>query len=206
MKPLSVFVLLTSLAVIAATSAKADANVSTVVINPQIGISLSQLSSDPQSAENKYRLGYHFGGYFRFGDKLYLQPGVFWDRMGLKLQTTAEISGDRDFENDISSIQIPVLIGLNLINSEAATIRVNGGGVGSLVTSVSENLLLSKDDFKDIIFAARVGAGVDFLGLTADAGYDFGLTDIFEHDQVFQAGIQENAKLNSWFFSVGLKL
>jgi hypothetical protein len=210
MKQLLAFMLL---AIVSATTFSQDSTAQSVtsegsklVINPQVGISLSQLSTDPEEAENQYHLGYHFGGYLRLGNTIYLQPGIFWHRMGFELQTTEEIEDEQDFENDINSIQVPVLLGINVINSELFTLRANGGGVASFITSVKENPLISEDDFKSTIFSARVGAGVDLFGLTADAGYDFGLTEIFKDTEVFDIEIDNDTKINSWFFSVGLKL
>ncbi len=210
MKQFLVFMLL---AIISTTTLAQDttaqtvsANPSKIVINPQIGISLSQLSTDPEEAENQYRLGYHFGGYLRIGNNIYLQPGIFWNRMGFELQTTEEIEDEQNFENDINSIQVPVLLGINIINAEVLTLRANGGGVASFITSVKENPLFDEDDFKSTIFSARVGAGVDLFGLTADAGYDFGLTEIFKDTEIFDIAIDNDTKINSWFFSVGLKL
>lgn len=187
-------------------NASSSGSGSTLVINPQIGISLSQLSTDPEEAENRYRLGYHFGGYLRLGNAIYLQPGIFWNRMGFELQTTEEIEDEQNFENDISSIQVPVLLGINVINSEMFTLRANGGGVANFVTSVKENPLISEDDFKTVIFGARIGAGVDLFGLTADAGYDFGLTEVFKDTELFGIEIDSDTKINSWFFSIGIKL
>ena len=189
-----------------AQESTASSSHTSIVLNPQVGINMTQLSTDPEGAEKQYRLGYHFGGYLRIGDMIYLQPGVFLNRMGFELQTTDEIENEHDFQNDISSIQVPVLLGLNVIHSDMVTLRANGGGVATFVTSVKENPLFTKDDFKKTIFSARVGAGADLFGLTADAGYDFGLTGIFKDVEIAGVTIEDDTKLNGWFFSVGLKL
>ncbi len=169
-------------------------------INPQIGVSFSKLSTDVQSAETKYRLGYMFGGYLRFGGNVYLQPGIFWHRKGVKLQTVQEIQDQHEFHNDVSSIQVPMLIGVILINSQSVILRANGGGFADFITSVQSNPLFTKDDLRKTAYGVRVGAGVDLFNLTSDIGYDYQLSKFFEDR------IGSDAKLSGWFFTVGLKL
>ena len=199
MKRLLVTLLVLTPALLSAQSSNSSAG-SPVVINPQISFTLSKLSTDPPAAETKYRLGYQFGGYVRFGNHAYLQPGIFWRRMGVKLQTTSEIQNQHTFQNDVSTIQVPVLIGVNAINADKLVLRAFGGGVASFVTSVHDNPLYTSSDLRKTVLGARVGVGVDLFNLTGDLGWDWGLTKFFD-DRV-----ASDAKLNSVYFSLGLKL
>lgn len=199
MNRLLVVLWLLSLALVLAPSAQSVPG-SPVVVNPQIGFSLSKLTTDPPAATAKYRLGYQFGGYVRFGDRVYFQPGIFWHRMGVKLRTANEVDRQVDFQNDINTIQVPFLIGVNVINADKLVLRAFGGGVASYVTSVHENLLYTEKDLRKTGFGVRVGVGVDLFNLTGDLGWDWGLTNFFE-DRV-----ASDAKLNSVYFSLGVKL
>ncbi len=194
------FILLGLIAMVACQATAQSNPAGGAVINPQIGISLSKLSTDVQMAQTKYRLGYMFGGNIRFGGNVYLQPGIFWHRLGVKLQTTEEIRNQHEFHNDVSSIQVPVLLGINLINTQTLVFRANGGGFADFVTSVQNTPLYTKDDLRKTIFGIRAGVGVDLFNLTGDIGYDYQLSKFFADN------IGSDAKLSGWFFTVGIKL
>ena len=193
-------VLLGLIAILACQAMAQSSIGSGAIINPQIGFNLSKLSTDVQTAQTKYRLGYMFGGYIRSEGNVYLQPGIFWRRMGVKLQTTQEIQNQHEFHNDVSSIQVPVLVGVNLVNTQALVFRANGGGFANFLTSVQNTPLYTKDDLRKTTFGIRAGVGVDLYNLTGDIGYDY------QFSKFFADGIGSDAKLSGWFFTVGLKL
>ncbi len=176
---------------------------SQVAFNPQIGLSASMLSTDPEGSEASARFGYQIGANLRIGNQLYLQPGIFWQRSGTELRTTDEIDLEtlKD-EVDLDAIFVPVSLGYNLINTQALVLRINGGVAGTLILNVQDNLLgLELDNFNGLLAGAPVGVGVDLFGLlTVDASYEFGLTNVF--DEIF--GLTVDATNNVFRFNVGL--
>lgn len=174
-----------------------------LTINPQAGISASMLSTDPQGSEASARFGYQVGTYLRIGERLYLQPGIFWQRSGTELRTTGELDLEtlKD-EVDLDAIFLSAGIGYNLIDSQAFVLRVNGGVAGTFILNVQDNLLgLELDNFNGLLAGAPVGIGVDLFGLlSADLSYEFGLTNVF--DEIF--GLTVDATNNVFRFNVGL--
>lgn len=179
------------------------ASLAQVAFNPQIGLSASMLSTDPQGSEATARFGYQIGATLRIGDQLYFQPGLFWQRSGTELRTTDELDLDilKD-QVDLDAIFVPIALGYNLIDTQALVLRINGGVAGTLILNVQDNLLgLELENFNGILAGAPVGVGVDLFGLlTVDASYEFGLTNVF--DEIF--GLTVDATNNVFRLNVGL--
>jgi len=95
---------------------------------------------------------------------------------------------------------VPVLVGVNLINSNKLVLRANGGGFVDFVTSVQANPLFTDADLRKTNFGVRVGAGVDLFNLTGDVGYDYAVTKFYDNS------IGSAARLSGWFFTLGIKL
>ncbi len=174
-----------------------------ITVNPQIGISASMLSTDPQGSEATARFGYQFGSYLRIGSRLHFQPGVFWQRSGTELQTTDELDLEQLKDQvDLDAIFVFAGLGYNVIETKPLVFRVNGGVAGTAILNVEENLLgLELDNFNGILAGVPIGVGVDLLGfISADMSYEFGLTNVF--DEIF--GLTVDATNNVFRFNVGL--
>ncbi|MFK7846090.1 MAG: outer membrane beta-barrel protein [Rhodothermales bacterium] len=174
-----------------------------ITINPQVGISASMLSTDPQGSEASARFGYQVGTYLRFGERVYFQPGIFWQRSGTELRTTDELDIETLKDDvDLDAIFISAGLGYNLIDSQVFVLRVNGGVAGTLILNVQDNLLgLELENFNGLLAGAPIGVGVDLFGiLSADLSYEFGLTNVF--DEIF--GLTVDATNNVFRFNVGL--
>ena len=174
-----------------------------VAINPQIGLSASTLSTDPQGSEASARFGYQIGASLRIGGRLHFQPGIFLQRTGTQLKTQSEVdlSTIKD-EVDLQAIFVSAGLGYNLIETQPATLRLTAGLGGTAILDVQNNDLgLDIDNFNVILIGTPVGVGLDLLGLiTVDLSYEFGLTNVF--DDLF--GIQVDATNNVLRLNVGL--
>ncbi len=175
-----------------------SASAQTVEIIPQLGLLLTSYSGD--QVESSIGAGISLGGKARFGRRLYLDGGVFWAYSGGNLDLG--VAGSDQFY--IGSIRVPVTVGYRILAARAAAFRIFGGADIGFTTNVgSTNLGLTKDDVKNTQWWGRVGAGVDLLILAIDAGYMFGLSDVFE--STAGAGVLSDVKSNSWFLDVGLR-
>jgi hypothetical protein len=197
---LRVAVACTAIALVAAATAHAQSD---FVINPQIGMTLSRLSTDPGDFHRSSRVGYQFGGFLRLGERTYLQPGVFWIRSGTKLEGRDAVTTELvKSSTDVQGFYIPVALGADIAGGEALKLRANLGGSATIVTTVNSNDFgLTKDDFKSVIWSARVGVGVDVTNLTFDAAYDLGLSNVFKSQPDFSS----DAKNNIFTLTAGLK-
>lgn len=169
-------------------------------INPQVGISFQSLTNTPDQLEAKANLGWLVGSDFRIGDRLYLQPGLFFSRV-----VTAVTVGDSAMiEDDLirSYGSIKMLGGFNLIHEEGFRLRVNGGVSYDLLMSVDnkdDELQFEREDFSDGVWNSTVGVGVDLLFLTMETGAVFGLSELFSDEVMFD----EEVKHLTWYLTVG---
>jgi hypothetical protein len=190
-------VLLTLVLFILASVPFAKSSEAVIVITPQIGLNASQFTSDPDSTEDSIRPGWQIGGYLRLGqDNLYIQPGIFWYRISTKLETGDSNQESNAFESTIDSIQIPVMVGWNIVNSGAFNLRLQGGGGVNITTGVDESVNVDKDNVNDTNFLLKAAVGADIAIFTVDLGYDAGITNYLK---------DEDSKLHSIVFNLGLR-
>lgn len=180
-----------------------------LVLNPQIGLNGATLSNEPQDIEFQAKVGWQVGGYIRYGNRIYIQPGVFWHHQNIKATQDVNSINDFDFEQQINTIQVPLCIGYDLLYSDAFVLRLFGGGVVSFLTSVDENNYIDEDDVNSTQWLGRVGLGVDFLKFTADLGYDFGFSRFYSDEAIADADTSNvdltDVKTKELYLSFGLK-
>ena len=172
-----------------------------VTFNPQVGISASLLSTDPDSLQSSARFGYQVGFSLRFGETFYIQPGVYWQRSSTELRDEFPSPEELNESIDLDAILASVHVGYYLINIEPVNLRIQAGLNGTSIVNVENTEFDEIVDFNTILLGAPVGIGVDLFGfLSADATYEFGLTSLF--DQVF--GLDVDVTNNIFRFNVGI--
>ena len=173
-----------------------------LLVNPQIGLSASTLSTDPDNLESAARFGYQIGVSLRIGGRLHVQPGVYWQQSSTELRE--EVPTPQELRDDVNldAILGTVVLGYNLIETQPVVLRVNGGLNGTSIVNVQDSEFDDLVDFNTVLLGAPIGVGADLLGfLTVDMSYEFGLTSLF--DQVF--GIDVDDITNNVFrFNVGV--
>jgi opacity protein-like surface antigen len=158
------------------------------------GANFSNLSLSKGNLDSKYSLGYH-GGLFTRVDisQLYMQGEVLYSQKKSKIEN----SGLSDKQAKWNSIEVPVLVGYKLLQSDNLNFRIFGGGVYSYVlndkASVLKQVSQSFQKFDKSNVGYQVGAGVDFGKLTLDLRYEGALTNISKEFKArpnsFQASI-----------------
>jgi hypothetical protein len=157
--------------------------------------------------------GYDIGAFARIGGKrIYLQPELLYSLKNgeTQIQLSPDEGGNPvtvNQEINLKAIQIPLLVGIKLVNLKLASIRAFTGPAMSIVLDGSESSLdqdisegFQPDQLENNIWDWQLGGGVDIGSFTFDVRYAWGITNITEDDYSF-----EN-KGNTLTFSVGLKL
>lgn len=194
--------LISSFIVLLSFSANAQkVDLGKVTVGAFVGTNLSSYAMQTAQPETSARFGYQLGAYFRYGGRLYLHSGLSWYRVSVKLSQSLQ-----PFENEdrvgVNLVQVPVLLGLKVYEQEekGRTFRIQAGPAASVLTGVNENdLQRSGDDFSNLWFGALAGVGVDVWILTLDAGYQWGLNDVFT--PAVEEGTYRMAT-----FSIGIRL
>jgi hypothetical protein len=171
------------------------------VINPVLGLNFSALTSDPPGLESQLRVGWHIGLNGRFGSRFYFQPGVHYAILGKELTSVEDIDTLKkgSFKSDVHALRIPLLVGMQLINTEEKespfNINVHAGLSGAVILSISDNTTVKKEDFVSPIFSGVFGVGVDLLFLTFEVDYEVGLTKVFDETKRIVSDAKNNAVL-----------
>ncbi len=154
--------------------------VGNMVINPQAGVTWSNYSfDDDESIEDEARVGYALGGSLRFGPKLYVSPGIYYQSTGFEATATEDLTLETVTDAvGVNAIHIPVYLGFAMTGGG---VRFYGGPAVTVVTSVSDNALgIEKDDFESSIFGGVLGAGMDLTRITLDLNYEIGMSEVFK--------------------------
>lgn len=187
-----VLILICSIAFIGSASAQAGLR-----LGIKGGLNFANLDSDLAGFDTESRTGFHGGAFATIKiSKLAIQPEIIFSQQGSEFQTDLG-----NLESNFSYVNIPVLLKLYLIGG----LNLQAGPQFGFVTSAEGDeleALYGVDDLKDAYKGTDVslglGAGIDLpFGLTFDARYNLGLSDVNDLDgaegeirnQVFQLSV-----------------
>lgn len=163
-------------------------------LGPKAGVNFSTLIQDTKNFSADYRLGYNAGLFLRFNvGRLYIQPEGFFSTKGASI--TINNSSDPKvksgkYDLKLTNLDVPILIGLNLINNNLFNIRVFGGPMGSFNLNgegVKEFLKETgsvSEAYKKAVLGYQAGVGVDVGAFTVDARYEGSFTETGDWDRV----------------------
>jgi hypothetical protein len=147
---------------------------------------------------------FHFGAFARFNvNRIYIQPEAYYSSKGgdiKEILSPNPLQTVSSFNYDM--IDIPILLGVNIIKGDAFNLRIMGGPLLSFITdsSVEGNKAhFSEDYFKDHFFGWQYGIGADFLFLTFDARIENSAGDVYSSSNL-------NSKNNTILLSLGIKI
>ena len=160
------------------------------------GLNFANIDTDTDASS---RTGYHVGAFATIKvSKFAIQPELIYSSQGAEF----EFSGLEDAKSNFNYLNIPVLLKLYLIGGLNLQL---GPQFGFLLNAESDNNVLEefvetsdlKDAYKGSDVSLGLGAGIDLpFGLTADARYNLGLSEIDDNaalasqkNQVFQLSI-----------------
>jgi hypothetical protein len=141
----------------------ATAQVPYFTIGPKAGASFSKFSADEDQIKEEMKSSLHFGAFARIGDKVYLQPELlFMNRKG-DLSQTAVAGSTKSLH--IKTLDIPVLLGGKLIDTDLFNVRVMAGPVASLalnkdINSENWDNTITGKDIRAANWGVQTGAGV----------------------------------------------
>ncbi len=172
-----------------------------VSLRPQIGFNSSDLSNDLKGTSFEDKLGFQFGIDAQIGSRFYIQPGIMWESLNNELKES--ING-QNMEFTVDRVRIPIMMGYKILGPETdglVDIRFFTGPSASFVINkdLNESALISKNDFKDATYGWNVGFGLDIALVFVDAGYSFGLSEVFED-------VAQDVRNNLWYVNAGLRI
>ncbi len=167
----------------------------------KIGYNTSKPSIDLSDIKTDLKNSFQFGLFARFGKKIYVQPELNWlTQGGIFKDETGQIWED-PFKQTVKlkTVQVPLMVGMRLINLKIVNFRAHLGPVASFVTKKDIETKdldgwidpIKQADIKDILWSAQVGLGVDVLMFTLDIRYNIGLSKMIKDVEFIDPNTQE---------------
>jgi len=163
------------------------------------GVTFNDFKSDAKS-------GYNLGAFARLGTKIYLQPELLYC---VRNSQSTDATGTATQSVKLKTIQVPILLGIKLIDLKLASIRAFTGPAMSFPMKSSKitydgvsGPIYDTENYKNNIWDWQLGAGVDVGMITLDCRYEWGLSNTSEGN-VSKVGFVN--KGNTLTFSVGFK-
>jgi hypothetical protein len=181
----------------------------------KIGINSSKMLnefSNVNDIKDQAKTGFLFGAFARIKlPVVYLQPEVYFTKKGGDFQS-ATIP---QFQNQVftqqtvlNMIDVPVLVGLKLIDLKAVNLRIMTGPVISFVTSKDVSYQVNgvnlgsapeTSEYKNTLWGVQLGAGIDVMNFSLDVRYEWGLNNISDNPSM-------DTKSKLLNISLGMKL
>ena len=207
-------------------------------IGPMLGYQTAQLSYFRENIQSDLSQGLTAGIFGRFySGKIYIQPELLYFRNSNLFDVTLygtdtnnnthiPLNGSR-VEVTLNSVnlQLPVLIGCDLINLHLIRLRAHAGPTANYVMTskvfleytVGEQVQTKPitEEFhpRNIAWGFQAGLGLDLLNkISLDVNYNFGLTGMYKSlcetqlGEVFDFSNLEESRLNMFVVTLGVKL
>ena len=160
-------------------------------VSPKAGINYAYFNDNFDEEEIKGKTGFQVGVDFRFGEKLYIAPGVHY------VQQSNNINNP-DINFKTNAIRVPILIGGDVLKADRWGIRAYGGPSG-LIALTEDDALIQIEDWirKDFIFGLDAGVGLDLGIFTIDLQHSWGLNNFIDWNGV-------DVKGRTFYLSAGL--
>ena len=137
--------------------------------------------------------------------KVYIQPEAYFSSKGGQLEDLGNNPIQTVNAFDFKTVDVPVLLGVNIINQEVFKIRANAGPVMSFFTDKKLNSeTFSSENIKDNFFGWQYGVGADVLFFTLDVRMENSTGNLYDGPAIQNTEI--NAKSKSFIVSLGIKI
>ncbi len=165
------------------------------------------------AADTKAKLGYQFGAGLMIGNRLYINPFIAYFSRKTEYSTTSQDVLDLTFDQTISGVFIPVLVGYRFLDptdDPMVNFRIFAGPSFMYLSTTKYDSGEANEsiDWNKSQWGAEVGAGLDISMFFVDLGYEFGLTNsndgLTGENNVFTSFTE--VKQNTFYVNVGIRL
>lgn len=165
------------------------------------GLNNSKVTFDVKEMDAESITKYHIGAFTRLGfNRVYLQPEAYYSAKGGEWEGTLL---DQLSTFDYGTLDIPLLLGLKVLDGENANLRIMAGPVFSILThkKISGDDLLDTRYYKDNYLAFQYGLGIDLWSFFLDLKMENSTSDIYQ-----QSDPNLDGKNKTFMISVGYKI
>lgn len=175
-------------------------------LGPKVGYNSNTLTNNFDSVSSSINNSLQVGAFVRLGSKFYIQPEANYQMVS---GTLKQISGNtiQQQEFTVSTIKMPILVGVKLVSLDKFNIRLLAGPAVSFAVNKELNPsnmgelwpIQSVDDFESSAWSMQMGGGFDVFFLTIDVRYELGI------DNFYQGTDDYSMKNNVFNVSLGIK-
>ena len=191
-------------------------------IGLKAGINSSKITTDNPGAIGSYtfndfisdaKSGYNVGAFARIGaKKIYFQPELLYVMKKGQTNITYTASSNNLTTSqtfNVKSVQIPLLVGIKLINLKIASVRAFTGpamsfSVGDSKATFAAITAFNQETLKKNTWDWQLGGGIDLGPLVLDVRYEWGLSKI-TGESLSPTNMGFKSKGNFLTFSLGFK-
>jgi hypothetical protein len=189
-----------------------------ISFGPKVGWNSDRLTTDYTQYVKDFKSGFQGGFFFSvYLNKFYVQPEIYFSIKRGALETSFGDPFNPSSTLNVSqtmtlqSIDVPLLLGFKFLDLKLIRFRIWGGPVASYILNRDYTLSINgidrpdrinRNDFKDALWSAQIGAGLDLLMLTFDIGYEFGMNSFL----TIQSLDDFNLRNNLFYCSIGWRL
>ena len=178
------------------------------------GYNANKLSANIDSISSQFKSGMQIGVFLRAGKRFFIQPELYYSIQGAQyVFNDPSHTGAWNQKVTIGSIDIPVLLGIKIVNGGKFNFRVNVGPVASFVTNKTVKDMnsewlgpLTKSSINSINWYIQAGLGVDLWMFTLDLRYEGGLNQMIRDVQQGTRSWDFSSKNNVFQVSLGFKI
>lgn len=147
--------------------------------------------------------GYSAGFDVVIQDGLLIMPGLHYQSTSLFPVT---VDWNKPFQHyiDIKSIKLPLQIGFFIIKHKSLDLRIHGGIAGTYLIDVAKNNKVLEEDLRGIRTGLLLGASFRLWFMTVHAGFEHGLSKIFQDNN--PSGIVNGSKEKIFSAGIGVYL
>lgn len=142
--------------------------------------------------------GFQIGAEYRFGDRLYISPGIYYFEHQSDI---AFVNEDNlpPIQIEFQGIRIPLFLGGDIIKGENFGLRVYGGPNISFIINDEDDIASFFDDdpIREALWGLNAGVGIDLGIITFDVTHEWRADDALTGDDV-------KFRNNILYFQVGL--
>lgn len=174
-------------------------------IGIKVGYNASKLSTNMDTIKTNFKSGFQIGAFARIGKRLYVQPELYYTTQGGVF--TSNVTNWKQ-NVKIGSIDVPVLVGFQLLKGDFVNVRILAGPAASFVVNktISEEGYdigpITSGDLSSVNWSIQAGAGVDVWKFTLDLRYQVGLNQLIKEIENYSF----DSKNNVWVVSLGFKI
>jgi len=145
------------------------------------GINNSKVTANLNEFTSESIVKAHIGAFARLGiGRVYIQPEAYFSSKGGEINSSLL---DMATKFDFNNVDVPLLLGVKVIDGENANIRLMAGPVFSFLTSndVTGDQRFTVQYFKDNYFGYQYGIGLDLWSLFLDLRMEHGSNNLYVH-------------------------